>query len=136
MYQLGANAVLLRNVSDAAGTLVRDVNVQGDGDQLLGMCCSEFGRRVAEIASDGTGHGAADPVFFADNGASDGVVGGHPRLDGLQTGDLKSLFDFRQVCAATLQRWLEFDIPSVLGVAYGPVALFANSWSSQDAAEP
>jgi len=121
-----AHAVLLRNVSDAVGTLVRDVNAQGDGDRLLVMCFSEFGRRVAENASDGTDHGAAGPVFLAGNGVNAGVVGEHPRLDDLQNGDLKHLVDFRQVYAAILQQWMKCNVPSVLGAAFDPVAVLAN----------
>ncbi|MDA8967705.1 DUF1501 domain-containing protein [bacterium] len=125
--QPGAHAVLLRNVSDAVGTLVRDVNAQGDGDRLLVMCFSEFGRRVVENASDGTDHGAAGPLFLAGNGVKPGVVGEHPRLDDLQNGDLKHLIDFRQVYAAILQKWMKCDVQSVLGAAYDPVTVFANS---------
>ncbi len=80
------------------GTLVRDVNAQGDGDRLLVMCCSEFGRRVAENASDGT----PGPGLLAGNEVKAGVVGEHPRLDDLQHGDLKHRVDFRQVDAAIL----------------------------------
>ena len=109
----GAHAVFLRSVSDAVGTLVRDVNAQGHGDRLLVMCFSEFGRRVAENASDGTDHGAAGPGLLAGNGVKAGVVSEHPRLDDLQHGDLKHRVDFRQVCAAVLK----CDGASVLGVA-------------------
>ena len=125
--QPGAHAVLLRSVSDAVGTLVRDVNAQGDGDRLLVMCFSEFGRRVAENVSDGTDHGAAGPVLLAGNGVKAGVVGEHPRLDDLQNGDLKHRIDFRQVYAEILQQWLKCDAFSVLGAAYDPVAVFAKS---------
>lgn len=124
--QPGAHAVLLRSVSDAVGTLVRDVNAQGDGDRLLVMCFSEFGRRVAENASDGTDHGAAGPVLLAGNQVKAGVVGEHPQLDDLQNGDLKHRIDFRQVYAAILQQWLKCDAESVLGAAYDPVAVFAK----------
>ena len=125
--QPGAHSVLLRSVSDAVGTLVRDVNAQGDGDRLLVMCFSEFGRRVAENASDGTDHGAAGPVLLAGNGVKAGVVGEHPRLDDLQSGDLKHRIDFRQVYTAILQQWLKCDASSVLGAVYDPVAVFSRS---------
>lgn len=125
--QPGAHSVLLRTVSDAVGALVRDVNAQGDGDRLLVMCFSEFGRRVTENASDGTDHGAAGPVLLAGNGVNAGVVGEHPRLDDLLNGDLKHSVDFRQVYSAILQQWMKCDAPSILGAAYDPIAVFAKS---------
>jgi uncharacterized protein (DUF1501 family) len=125
--QPDAHAVLLRTVGDAVSTLVRDVNAQGDGDRLLVMCFSEFGRRVAENASDGTDHGAAGPVFLAGNGLRSGAVGKHPPLDDLQNGDLLHGVDFRQVYAAVLKDWLKCSIRPVLGADYEPVDVFAGS---------
>ena len=125
--QPDAHAVLLRSVSDAVSTLVRDVNAQGDGDRLLVMCFSEFGRRVAENASDGTDHGAAGPVFLAGNGVRAGTVGKHPPLDDLQNGDLQHVVDFRQVYAAVLKNWLKSSIRPVLGADFAPVDVFSVS---------
>ena len=122
-----AHAVLLRSVSDAVRTLVRDVNDQGNGDRLLVMCFSEFGRRVAENASDGTDHGAAGPVLLAGNGVKAGLVGELPRLDDLQNGDLKHGIDFRQVYAAILRQWLKCDDSYVLGGSFDPVPVFKQS---------
>ena len=42
--------MLLRNVSDAMGTLVRDINAQGDGDRLLISIRFSIGLRCTTAA--------------------------------------------------------------------------------------
>jgi uncharacterized protein (DUF1501 family) len=121
--QPDAHAGLLREVSEAVSTLVRDLNAHGDGDRVLVMCFSEFGRRVAENASDGTDHGVAGPVFVAGNKVNAGLIGRHPSLTDLDKGDLKHHTDFRQVYAAVLEDWLSCESESVLGGKYKPIQL-------------
>jgi len=121
--QPDAHNALLREVSEAVSTLVRDVDSHGDGDRVLVMCFSEFGRRVAENASDGTDHGTAGPVFVAGNKVKAGLIGDHPSLANLENGDLKHHTDFRQVYAAVLQDWLSCASESVLFGKYQPVQL-------------
>jgi uncharacterized protein (DUF1501 family) len=79
------------------------------------MSFSEFGRRVAENASEGTDHGAAAPMFFAGSRVRAGLVGEHPSLSDLDNGDLRFHTDFRQVYATLLERWLGWSSASVLG---------------------
>jgi len=79
------------------------------------MSFSEFGRRVAENASEGTDHGAAAPMFLAGSKVRAGLVGEHPSLDELDDGDLKYQIDFRQVYATLLERWIGCSSKSVLG---------------------
>ena len=67
------------------------------------LCFSEFGRRVAENASEGTDHGTAGPVFLAGTKVKSGLIGKHPDLDDLAQGDLKFHTDFRQVYAPDLR---------------------------------
>jgi uncharacterized protein (DUF1501 family) len=122
--QPDAHAALLREVSEAVSTLVRDVNAHGDGDRVLVMCFSEFGRRVAENASDGTDHGTAGPILLAGNKVKAGLIGDHPSLTHLDNGDLKHHTDFRQVYAAVLENWLSCASQAVLGDKYKPVQLF------------
>ena len=121
--QPDAHAALLREVSEAVSTLVRDVGAHGDGDRLLVMCFSEFGRRVAENASDGTDHGTAGPVLIAGNKVKAGLIGDHPSLTDLDQGDLKHHTDFRQVYAAVLDDWLQCQSQQVLGGVYQPVQI-------------
>jgi uncharacterized protein (DUF1501 family) len=82
---------------------------------------SEFGRRGAQNASQGTDHGSAGVGFLIGRrvngqqvGAFPGVTGG---LDG--NGDLVPTADFRSVYAAILEQWLGADANAVLPAASG-----------------
>jgi uncharacterized protein (DUF1501 family) len=114
--QPAAHAALLREVSDAVSCLINDLVARGHGDRILVMCFSEFGRRVAENASEGTDHGTAGPMLFAGTRLRPGLLGEHPSLSDLDQGDLKYHTDFRQVYAAVLQDWLRCpSSPTLLG---------------------
>ena len=120
--QPAAHSVLLRDISEAVSTLVRDMNAQGHGERLLVMCFSEFGRRVAENASAGTDHGTAGPVLLAGRGVRSGLAGAPPRLDQLDNGDLRFEIDFRQVYAAVLRDWMKCPLnPRILGGDFQPI---------------
>jgi uncharacterized protein (DUF1501 family) len=113
--QAAAHGALLQQLSGAIRAFVEDVAHHGHGDRTLVMSFSEFGRRVAENASEGTDHGAAAPMFLAGSKVRAGLVGEHPSLDELDDGDLKHQIDFRQVYATLLERWISCDSKSVLG---------------------
>jgi uncharacterized protein (DUF1501 family) len=57
---------------------------------------SEFGRRVAQNASNGTDHGAAAPLFLFGGALQGGLIGKHPSLTQLHRGDLVHHTDFPQ----------------------------------------
>ncbi len=76
--QPDAHSGLLRQTGDAVAAFTGDLIAQGFGDRVLTMCFSEFGRRVAENASEGTDHGTAGPMFFAGTGINSGLIGKHP----------------------------------------------------------
>ncbi len=63
--QAAAHAALLQQLSGAVRAFIEDIEHHGHGDRTLVMSFSEFGRRVAEDASEGTDHGAAAPMFLA-----------------------------------------------------------------------
>ena len=123
--QEAAHAALLRQVGDATAAFVRDVSHHGHAERVAVVAFSEFGRRVAENASEGTDHGAAAPMFVAGAGVRPGLIGGHPSLSDLQDGDLKHHTDFRQVYAAILDSWLGWPSAAVIGQAFQPIELFA-----------
>jgi uncharacterized protein (DUF1501 family) len=102
---------------------VRDINAHDNGDRVLVMSFSEFGRRVAENASDGTDHGTAGPIFLAGNKVKAGLIGEQPSLTDLDNGDLKHHTDFRQVYATVLEDWLACESESVLGGQYKPMPI-------------
>jgi len=90
------------------------------------LCFSEFGRRVAENASDGgTDHGTAGPVFLAGSKVKAGLVGAAPRLTDLdENGDLKMTTDFRRVYATVIEDWLGLPAKGVLRGEFERLPLF------------
>ncbi len=119
------HAILLRQWSEAVSTFVDDMHSQGNLDRVCVMTFSEFGRRVAENASEGTDHGAAGPMFFCGGGLVPGLHGKQPSLTDLDQGDLKHGTDFRSVYAAVLENWLRVDSAAILGGGFDPVPVFA-----------
>jgi uncharacterized protein (DUF1501 family) len=113
--QSDAHAALLREWGDAINAFVSDLKAHGQGQRVLTMSFSEFGRRVDENASKGTDHGAAAPVIFAGQAVKPGVFGKQPSLSDLVDGDLKFHTDFRQVYATILEKWLGCKSQDVIG---------------------
>ncbi len=85
------------------------------GKHVVLMAYSEFGRRVAANANQGTDHGTAGPVFVAGSGVRGGFVGEQPGLTDLDNGDLVPTTDFRDVYATLLAGVLGADPAPVLG---------------------
>lgn len=122
--QPDTHAILLREWSEAVAAFTRALKSHDLNDRVCLMTFSEFGRRVAENASEGTDHGAAGPMFFCGGGLGQPIIGDHPSLTDLQDGDLKHAIDFRQVYAAVLKDWLRVDPEPVLGQAFDAIPLF------------
>jgi len=120
--QPAAHAGLLRQLGEALEAFMGDLKTQGNQERVLTMVFSEFGRRLAENASEGTDHGAAAPVFLVGAGVKPGLLGRHPSLTDLDQGDLKHHTDFRQVYATVLQSWLKTDSASLLNGPFKPLA--------------
>lgn len=90
-------------------------------DVLL-VANSEFGRRIAQNAGEGTDHGLAGPVFAIGSSVRGGLYGPSPRLSSSPHGDVEPQIDFRSVlmdCAAHL----DLDGGRVLGRGVRPVGL-------------
>lgn len=122
--QPAAHANLLSQWSEALGAFVNYLSESGDMDRTLVMTFSEFGRRVAENASEGTDHGAAAPLFLAGTNLQKSIIGDHPKLTDLDDGDLKHQIDFRSVYATILQQWLDCSPEICLGKSYPLIDLF------------
>jgi len=116
--QLGNHCVLLHELAESVAAFVRDLKRDHLLDRVLLMTFSEFGRTVRENGRRGTDHGAAAPVFLAGGGVTGGLVGSHPTLVDWDNGALRFQFDFRQVYATVLDRWLGFDSQIVLGAHF------------------
>jgi uncharacterized protein (DUF1501 family) len=122
--QAPAHSALLAEVSGAMTAFFKDMKARGQGDQVLMMTFSEFGRRVKENGSKGTDHGSGAPMFIIGNKVKAGVVGAHPSLTDVPMGNLKFHTDFRQVYAAVLDRWLGVSSKDVLGGEFKAAGVF------------
>jgi uncharacterized protein (DUF1501 family) len=89
-------------------------NGGGHDKRVRVMTFSEFGRRVQENGSKGTDHGSGSCLFVAGPSFKNTVIGDHPSLSDLDSGDLKYHTDFRRVYATLLDAWLGVDSNPVL----------------------
>ncbi len=105
---------LLQEVGNAVGGFFQQLKEGDHGKRVVLLTFSEFGRRVKENGSRGTDHGAGSCLFVAGPAVKGGPVGDHPRLDDLDSGDLKYAIDFRRVYATLLDQWLGVDSRAVL----------------------
>lgn len=113
--QAGRHDRLMEQLGAGLDAFVKDLTQKGLIDRILIMTFSEFGRRVAENASDGTDHGAAAPMFLIGGQVAPGIHGAHPSLTDLDQGDLRYGVDFRSVYATVLERWLGIGSQAILG---------------------
>lgn len=125
--QLLVHSTLLHSVANAINIFQQDLQNLGIAGRVAGMCFSEFGRRVYENASIGTDHGTAAPMFLFGKPINGGIYGSHPSLTDLENGDLKHIYDFRQIYATLLQDWLMTDPAQVLGHAFTTLPLISTT---------
>ena len=125
--ELPAHANLLAELSGAMTAFYDDMKARGQGDRVLMMTFSEFGRRAKENGSKGTDHGSGAPMFLVGGKVKSGIVGEHPSLTKMETGNLIHSIDFRRVYAAVLDHWLGVDSKSVLGDKYETLEVFEKS---------
>ena len=116
--QRGRHANLLREFATAMKGFYAELRALGQEDRVLSLAFSEFGRRVAQNASQGTDHGTAGPMFLLGPMVKPGLLGRQPSLEQLDKGDLIYNVDFRSVYAAVLDQWLRADSRKVLGRAF------------------
>jgi uncharacterized protein (DUF1501 family) len=105
---------LLQTFDEAVAAFLRDMATDRYGKNVVVLAYSEFGRRVAANASQGTDHGTAGPVFVAGTSVKCGFYGEEPSLTDLDNGDLKPTMDFRDVYYDLLTHTIGTDpTPSV-----------------------
>ncbi len=110
---------LFEQLDAALAALVDDLKKSNRFDDVLIMTFSEFGRRVAQNASNGTDHGTAGNMFLIGGGIKRaGLYNDIPNLADLDEGDLKYNMDFKQVYATVLDSWLQVDSKSILQKRY------------------
>lgn len=114
----GTQSTLLKQVSDAIGAFQQRIAAGSRARDVVLVAYSEFGRRVAANANDGTDHGTAGPVFVVGESVRGGFIGEQPSLTDLDNADLKFHTDFRSVYATVLQHVLGTDPAPVLGGSF------------------
>ncbi|MCB0570658.1 MAG: DUF1501 domain-containing protein [Phaeodactylibacter sp.] len=127
----GEHAALLGQMSEAISAFVRDIELLGHADRVLGMTFSEFGRRIVANNSFGTDHGAAAPMFIFGQPADGGVLGDSPVIPpNADSGDnVPMQYDFRSVYGTLLRDWFcvpEEDLESILFENYQFLPLLSN----------
>jgi uncharacterized protein (DUF1501 family) len=105
----GTQQDLLQQVDDALTRFSHAMRTTKNGKNVVTMVYSEFGRRVAANASQGTDHGTSGPVLILGNSVKGGFYGDAPSLTDLDDGDLKTTTDFRDVYSELLTKTLRTD---------------------------
>jgi uncharacterized protein (DUF1501 family) len=117
---------LLTEVDQAVSGFLNRMAGSARGQGVVLVAYSEFGRRVAANANQGTDHGTAGPVFVAGPRVRGGFIGAQPSLTDLDNGDLKPTTDFRDVYATLLSDVLGSDPEPVVGVGRARLPLLAG----------
>jgi hypothetical protein len=125
--QANTHRLLLDELATSITAFYQDLLALGVAGRVVGLCFSEFGRRVKENASAGTDHGTAAPLFLFGNPVQGGLHGPHPSLTDLEQGDLKHAFDFRQIYASLLEQWLVGDPAAILGGSFSTLPLIKTT---------
>jgi uncharacterized protein (DUF1501 family) len=108
-------ARLLGQLDAALTRFQTAIGTDPHGVAVTTLVYSEFGRRVAANANNGTDHGTAAPVLVLGSHVKGGFYGDQPSLTNLDDGDLKATTDFRSVYATVLERVLASEAGPVLG---------------------
>lgn len=110
---------LFKEMNDSVAAFIKDLKANNRFNDVLFFTFSEFGRRVAQNASQGTDHGTANNMFLISGGLKQkGLINTMPDLSDLDQGDLKYNVDFKNVYATVLNRWLGADDQKILGHRY------------------
>ena len=115
----GTQSTQLGQLDVASSRFLADMANDPRGQGVVMLVYSEFGRRVAANASQGTDHGTAGPVFVMGGPVRGGFYGDEPSLTDLDNGDLKGNVDFRTVYGELLHKVLAADPAEILGTARG-----------------
>lgn len=103
--QINDQPTLHKALAEALKAFYDDLVAHNLADKTLIMIWSEFGRRVADNASNGTDHGQANNIYCIGNRVKGGAYGADPNLTDLQNGNLKNNLDFRDVYTTIIQSW-------------------------------
>jgi len=125
----GSHANILAKLSVAINAFQNDITLMGKHTKVTGMTFSEFGRRVINNTSFGTDHGSGAPVIFFGAMLNGGVTGTSPVLPTNSTASTQVplQYDFRQLYATVMQKWLcmtAAESQTVLNGTFATVPIF------------
>lgn len=111
---------LLTELDGAVSAFMKDLEMLGNDDRVVGMTFSEFGRRVVSNASVGTDHGSAAPMFFFGNAVKRQIHGANPYIDATMNYqyNMPMEFDFRQLYASIMDQWLGVPDATISNVLF------------------
>lgn len=113
--QVNQQGRVLQQYAEGMNTFIKDLHQNNKLDDTLVLTFSEFGRRVAQNASNGTDHGTANNLFvFGGKLKKQGIYNAAPDLANLENGDLKYKVDFREVYGTILDKWMDVNNGQVL----------------------
>lgn len=112
---------LLTALNDAITPFLKQMRNSAYGRHVVTMIYSEFGRRVAANATQGTDHGTSGPVLVIGESVRGGFYGDAPSLTDLRDGDLKTTTDFRDVYHELLGQTLGTDPEPSVGPGRRPI---------------
>ncbi|MCE7973528.1 MAG: DUF1501 domain-containing protein [Leptolyngbya sp. PLA1] len=122
----GRHGQLLNQLAASLKAFYTELKAQGNDARVMTMSFSEFGRRVGQNQSGGTDHGTAAPMFLVGPMIRRGVIGEHPSMRDLDSGDLRYAIDFRSVYAGILEGWLRAPSKDVLEGNYRALPVLAQ----------
>ena len=125
---------LMEKLGGAMKAFYDDLNATNDGDRVMMMTFSEFGRRLGQNSSNGTDHGAAAPVIVMGNKVAGGFYEPESDLSQTSAGNVVYSTDFRKVYSSVLRNWLEIDVDAtsdVFGGNFGAIP-FIEGTSGDD----
>jgi uncharacterized protein (DUF1501 family) len=96
---------LHQQLANGLKSFYEDMVAHGISNRVMVMVWSEFGRRVADNASEGTDHGTANNIYLLGDRVKGGTYGADPSLTDLSGGNLKMKVDFRDVYTTIIQNW-------------------------------
>ena len=111
------HASLWTDTSHTVDTFMTDLREHQASDNVMLLCFTEFGRRIADNGS-GTDHGSAGIAFAVGEHVKGGIYGEYPSLDLDQQeegGNLKFNLDFRSVYSTILEDWFSLDPTPIVG---------------------
>jgi len=105
--QVESHETLLKDLDNAIGSFVKELETENLFDEVLIVTYSEFGRRVKENGSLGTDHGTASSQFVIGGKVKGGLYGKFPDMNILIKNNLIYTTEYTSLYNTILSSWFE-----------------------------